>query len=96
VAVRFIVLAAAACVVFSVVPNASRAQLGQQELKLVTPPLSISREQIRPSADVLLVPTGFSREQILHGDRVSMGKPRMGSAASVTAMTGREHQTGTT
>jgi len=39
-AVRFIVLAAA-CVMFSAAPNASRAQSDQQELRLVTPPLSI-------------------------------------------------------
>jgi len=65
-AVRFIVLAAV-CVMFSAAPNASRAQSDQQELKLVTPPLSIFRDQIRPSADALPVPSGFSREQVLHG-----------------------------
>src|SRR5438552_3970426 len=83
-AVRFIVLAAAACVMFSVAPNASRAQSDQQELKLVTPPLSIYREQIRPSADTLPVPTGFSREQILHGDRVFHGESVNGAIVART------------
>ena len=80
-AVRFIILVAVACVMFSVAPNASRAESDQQELKLVTPPLSIFREQIRPSADALLVPTGFSREQILHGDRVFHGEAANGQCS---------------
>ena len=80
-AVRFIVLAAVACVMFSAAPNASRAQSDQQELKLVTPQLSIFREQIRPTADALPVPTGFSREQILHGDRVFHGEAANGQCS---------------
>jgi cytochrome c len=80
-AVRFIVLVAAACVMFSAAPNATRAQSDQQELKLVTPPLSIFRERIRPSADALLVPSGFSREQVLHGDRVFHGEAANGQCS---------------
>ena len=80
-AVRFIVLAAAACAMLSVVPDASRAQSDQQELKLVTPPLSIFREQRRPPADALPVPTGFSRDQILHGDRVFHGEAANGQCS---------------
>ena len=80
-AVRFIALAGAACVIFSAAPSGSRAQSDQQELKLVTPPLSIFREQIRPSADALPVPTGFSREQILHGDRVFHGEAANGQCS---------------
>jgi hypothetical protein len=67
--VRFIVFATATCVMFSAAPNSSKAQSDQQELKLVTPPLSVFRNQKRPSVGDLPVPTGFSRDQILHGDR---------------------------
>jgi mono/diheme cytochrome c family protein len=77
---RFVVLAAA-CVMFSMVPGASTAQSDLQELKLVTPPLSIFREQIRPAADTLPVPAGFSREQILHGDRVFHGEAANGQCS---------------
>jgi mono/diheme cytochrome c family protein len=79
-AVRFIVLAAASVMCYAV-PNVSWAQSDQQELKLVTPPLSIFREQIRPSTDALQVPTGFSREQILHGDRVFHGEAANGQCS---------------
>lgn len=78
-AVRFVVIAAAA--MFAVTPNASRAQSDQQELKLVTPPLSIERKQIRPPADTLPVPAGFSREHILHGDRVFHGEAANGQCS---------------
>jgi len=78
---RFIALAAAACVMVFAAPNASRAQSDQPELKLVTPPLSIYREQIRPLVDALPVPTGFSREQILHGDRVFHGEAANGQCS---------------
>jgi cytochrome c553 len=78
---RFTVLAAAVCVFFSATPDASRADSAQQELKLVTPPLSIYRDQIRPSADTLPVPTGFTREQILHGDRVFHGEAANGQCS---------------
>jgi len=81
-AVRLIVLAAAAaCAMFAAALNASRAQSDQQELKLVTPPLSIFRDQIRPAADALPVPTGFSREQILLGDRVFHGEAANGQCS---------------
>jgi mono/diheme cytochrome c family protein len=73
-AVRPSVWATAACLMFSAAAVVSRARADQQELKLVTPPLSILREQIRPSADTLPVPTGFSREQLQHGDRVFHGE----------------------
>ena len=79
---RFIVLATAACVMLSAEPDASRAQSDQQEFKLVTPPLSTFREQIRPSADTLPVPTGLSGSRSCTAIAFSMGKPRTGSAAS--------------
>ena len=80
-AVRFVVLAAAACVMSSAAPIASRAQSDQQEFKLVTPSLSIFREQVRPSANSLPVPTGSSREQIIHGDRVFHGEAANGQCS---------------
>ena len=94
-AVRFMILAAA-CVMFSAAPVASRAQSDQQEFKLVTPPLSAFREQIRPSANALPVPTGSSRSKSCLAITFSMGKLRTGSAACVTALTVRERRTGTT
>jgi len=89
VAVRFIVLAASACVIFSAVPDPSRAQPDQQELKLVTPPLSIFREQVRPAAGALPVPTGFTREQILLGDRVFHGEAANGQCSLCHGIDGK-------
>jgi hypothetical protein len=88
-AVRFIVLAAAACAMSSAALDPSRAQSDQQELKLVTPPLSIFREKIRPSADALPVPAGFSREHILHGDRVFHGEAANGQCSICHAIDGK-------
>jgi mono/diheme cytochrome c family protein len=87
--VRFIVLAAAASAMFSAGPGASRAQSDGQEFKLVTPPLSIFREQIRPSADALPVPNGFNREQILHGDRVFHGEAANGQCSVCHGIDGK-------
>ena len=87
-AVRFMVLAAAGAM-FSAAPDASRAQSDQQELKLVTPPLSIFREKIRPPADALPVPAGFSREQILQGDRVFHGEAANGQCSVCHATDGK-------
>ncbi|MGO9360479.1 MAG: c-type cytochrome [Xanthobacteraceae bacterium] len=87
-AARFIALAAA-CVMFAAAPDASQAQSDQQELKLVTPPLSMFRELIRPPADVLPVPAGFSREQILHGDRVFHGEAADGQCSVCHATDGK-------
>jgi mono/diheme cytochrome c family protein len=88
-AVRFIVLAASACVMLSAAPEPSRAQPDQQELKLVTPPLSMFREQLRPSANTLPVPSGFSREQILHGDRVFHGEAANGQCSACHGIDGK-------
>jgi mono/diheme cytochrome c family protein len=86
---RFMVLATAACVMFSAAPDAARAQSDQQELKLVTPPLSLYRNQIRPLADALPVPAGSSREQILHGDRVFHGEAANGQCSVCHANDGK-------
>jgi hypothetical protein len=87
--VRFMVLAVAACVMSAVALDPSSAQSDRQEFRLVTPPLSEFREQIRPSADTLPVPTGFSREQILHGDRVFHGEAANGQCSVCHGMDGR-------
>ncbi len=88
-AARYIALAAAACAMFAVVTGASQAQSDQQELKLVTPPLSIYRNQIRPPADTLPVPAGFSREHILHGDRVFHGEAANGQCSVCHGIDGK-------
>jgi mono/diheme cytochrome c family protein len=87
-AARFIALFAA-CVLLFAAPSAPRAQPIQQELKLVTPPLSIFREQIRPAVDTLPVPSGFSREQIAHGDRVFHGEAANGRCSICHAIDGK-------
>lgn len=88
-AARYIALAAAACAMCAVVTGASQAQSDQQELKLVTPPLSIYRNQIRPPADTLPVPAGFSREHILHGDRVFHGEAANGQCSVCHGIDGK-------
>lgn len=80
-AVRFMIFMASACVMLSVAPDILRAQPEQQELKLVTPPLSIYRDQVRPPVETLPVPSGFTREQILHGDRVFHGEAANGQCS---------------
>ena len=84
-----IVVAAATWAIFFAAPDASWAQSPQQELKLVTPPLSIFREQIRPPAEALPVPAGFSREQIVHGDRVFHGEAAHGQCSVCHATDGK-------
>ena len=86
---RSIGLTMAACVLFSAQLVASRAESEQQELKLVTPPLSMYRDQIRPPADSLPVPAGFSRDQILHGDRVFHGEAANGQCSVCHGVDGK-------
>jgi mono/diheme cytochrome c family protein len=86
---RFLILAIAASASFSAAAGASGAESQPQELKLVTPPLSIFRNQIRPPAEALPVPTGFSREQILHGDRVFHGEAASGQCSVCHGVDGK-------
>lgn len=79
--VHFFALLAVTSAFLFAAPNALMAQSLQQELKLVTPPLSIFREQIRPSVDALPVPNGSSREQLAHGDRVFHGEAANGQCS---------------
>ena len=78
---RPIFFAMAVCLMSCAASDGSRAQSDQPELKLVTPPLSLFRKQLRPSADALPVPTGFSREQIVHGDAVFHGEAANGQCS---------------
>ncbi len=86
---RLFVLTIAACVLFSAQLVASRAESNQQELKLVTPPLSMFRDQLRPPADALPVPAGFNRDQILHGDRVFHGEAANGQCSVCHGVDGK-------
>ncbi len=88
-ALRYNVLITVASLMAAAAAPASRAQSDQPELKLVTPPLSLYRNQIRPTADALPVPSGFSREQILHGDRVFHGEAANGQCSVCHGMDGK-------
>lgn len=68
-------------------PHASRAQA--EEFRLVTPPLSQFRDQVRPAAATLPLPSGFSREQIVHGDRVFHGEAANGQCSVCHALDGK-------
>jgi len=86
VAARSLALAAA-CAIFLTAPSALTAQA--EELKLVTPPLSMFREQIRRPAATLPVPTGYTREHILHGDRVFHGEAANGQCSVCHGIDGK-------
>lgn len=78
---------ATAQLIFLVGPNARAAQ--PDEFKLVTPPLSIFREQVRPPANTLPVPAGYTREDILHGDRVFHGEAANGRCSICHGIDGK-------
>jgi mono/diheme cytochrome c family protein len=88
-ALRYNVLITVAGLMAAAAAPAAQAQSDQPELKLVTPPLSLYRNQIRPTADALPVPSGFSREQILHGDRVFHGEAANGQCSVCHGMDGK-------
>lgn len=86
---RVLILAVAACAMVSMASRASRADADQPEFKLVTPPLSMYRDQIRPAASELPVPSGFSREQVEHGDRVFHGEAANGQCSVCHGIDGK-------
>lgn len=88
-AVRGVAPALAVCAMLTATPHAARAQAASEELKLVTPPLSIHRNQIRPPAETLPVPMGFNREHILHGDRVFHGEAANGQCSVCHGIDGK-------
>jgi hypothetical protein len=79
---RLIVLAAAALALCSASPTAPRAEVDEPPRKLFTAPLSVFRDQIRPSADNLPVPLGFTKEQVLLGDRIFHGEAAGGTCSA--------------
>lgn len=86
---RLVIAAMTTCAMISAQLAASRAEPAQQELKLVTPPLSMYRDQIRPRVDALPVPAGFSRDQILHGDRIFHGEAANGQCSVCHGVDGK-------
>ncbi len=79
---RLIVLVAAALAQCFALPTTPKAQTDEPPRKLFTAPLSIFRDQIRPSAETLPVPVGFTREQIMLGDRVFHGEAASGQCSN--------------
>jgi hypothetical protein len=71
---RLIVSVATALAVWSVLPAAPRAQVGESSPGVFTAPLSVFRDQIRPPIENLPLPHGFTKEQIALGDRVFHGE----------------------
>jgi len=87
--VRGNVLLVAALAALASTPIASGTEPDLQELKLVTPPLSQFRQQVRPPVDTLPVPLGSSREQIAHGDRVFHGEAANGQCSVCHGIDGK-------
>ena len=86
---HFTVFAAAVGALVVMPLGASEAETDQQELRLVTPPLSQYREQVRPPIATLPVPSGFTREQVAHGDRVFHGEAANGQCSICHAIDGK-------
>ncbi|CAL75385.1 putative cytochrome c [Bradyrhizobium sp. ORS 278] len=86
---RCIALAVSACVILTCTAPASAADPEPTEFKLVTPPLSIDRDQKRPAAETLPVPSGFTREHILLGDRIFHGEAAKGQCSVCHAIDGK-------
>ena len=71
---RLIVSAMTALAVCSVLPTGLSAQTDRPAARSLTPELADRRQQIRPSTETLPLPLGFTREQIVQGDRVFHGE----------------------
>ena len=59
----------------------AKAQAQSEDFKLVTPPLSMFREQARPPIVALPVPPGYTREKVRRGDRVFHGEAANGQCS---------------
>ncbi len=77
---RLLILAAAAFGAALASPTAPKAQSGSAS-ETFTEPLAVEREQVRPDAASLPVPKGFTREQILLGDRIFHGEAAGGQCS---------------
>jgi hypothetical protein len=78
---RLIVLTAAAFAVIFVSSTAPKAQSDPPSAATFTKPLAVEREQTRPDPASLPIPLGFTREQILLGDRVFHGEAAGGQCS---------------
>ncbi len=54
-----------------------------------TAPLSAARLQVRLPVGILPVPAGFTREQIVHGDRIFHGEEARGQCSTCHGVDGR-------
>ena len=63
-----------AAVVLTLLADPALAQTPVQEHRSLTPPLSHTRQQDRPLLALLPTPPGYTREQVVHGDRVFHGE----------------------
>ena len=78
---RWIVwIATAFAIAFAPLMRAN-AQSSPPSAASFTEPLAVEREQIRPNAASLPIPEGFTREQILLGDRVFHGEAADGQCS---------------
>ena len=72
---RLIVLTATALAVCSVLPSASGARADQPSpVTAVATPVADYGPRVRPSLEGLPVPTGFTRDQLVLGDRIFNGE----------------------
>lgn len=62
-------------------PGTSRAETDGPTPGTFTAPIAVYREQVRPPLDNLPVPPGFTRDQIVHGDRVFHGEAANGQCS---------------
>ena len=58
----------------TLLPLALRAQTESLAARSFTPPMSVSRVQTRPDVEALRPPLGFTKEQLVRGDRVFHGE----------------------
>lgn len=79
---RRVVLAVMALAVCSAFPTAPKAQTDRLSARSLTEELSVTRKQIRPSVETLPVPPGFTKEQIMLGDRVFHGEAASGQCST--------------
>jgi hypothetical protein len=79
---RCIALTAAAfAMVFGSPTRPDAQQSSPPPAATFTEPLAVERQQIRPDAESLPIPLGFTREQILLGDRVFHGEAAGGQCS---------------
>jgi hypothetical protein len=78
---RFMAFATATFAAIFAAQTTSKAQSIPSSAPTFTEALAVEREQLRPDAASLPVPPGFTREQILLGDRVFHGEAAGGQCS---------------